>query len=466
VAISGVRAGGAGALALICTAQFVLQLDFSIVNVALPAMLRDLQLPAAQLQWIATGYALTFGSLLLVGGRLADLVGRRFLFGAGLLLFAVASVACGLAHSATMLIVSRMVQGAAGAAVAPAALSQLTTMYEEGPERNRALGVWQAMTAAGAMAGIIVGGLLTQYLGWRSIFLINPPLVAAMLVLTPRLLKRDTGSRDVHIDLPGAALLTGALGALIFGLSNGEQYGFGSRLTIAALGAAVLLAIGFVVVERAVTEPMLPRGILSAPVRGAAIGAMLLMGAIIAAYVYFVSLYLQNVQGFSAATTGLALVPSTVMVVVTSTFVTRRMLAWIGMQPVLLVGLTSLAIGQIWLMQIGSGGGYPAVVLPGLLLSAFGMGLALPTASIAITSGVAPQNQGIAGALFVTSQQVGGAVGLAVLATVAAARTEHAHGSLESGYGLSFTVAAGLAFVAVAIVALRFNARTGAKINA
>ncbi len=257
-------------------------------------------MPAAQLQWIVTGYALTFGSLLLVGGRAADLLGRRRLLLSGLALFALASVAAGLARSPLVLIIARVVQGAAGAMVSPAALSLLTTMNAEGPARTRALGTWQAATAAGATTGIIAGGLLTQYLGWRAIFLVNPPLIAVMLILGPRLLPAGASASGAQrVDVRGAVLATGALAALIFGLSSGQQRGFGSVVTIVALAGAVTLATGFVVTERTVTAPMVPLSIFSAPTRRAAVAAMLVMGAIVAGYVYFVSLYLQRVEGFT-----------------------------------------------------------------------------------------------------------------------------------------------------------------------
>src|SRR5271168_4703532 len=226
------------ALGLICAAQFVLQLDFSIVNVALPAIQRDLGLLASQLQWVVTGYALTFGSLLLLGGRAADLLGRRRLLTFGLGLFALASLAAGLAQSSLELIIARVVQGAGGAMVSPAALSLLTTTNAEGPERNRALAIWQAVTAGGATTGIIAGGLLTQYLGWRAIFLVNPPLIAVMLVLVPRWLPAGAPVGGQRIDVRGAILATGALATLIFGLSSGQQHGFASATTIAALVVA------------------------------------------------------------------------------------------------------------------------------------------------------------------------------------------------------------------------------------
>ena len=389
---------------------------------------------------------------MLAGGRLADLLGRRRLLTAGLVLFAVASLACGLAQWPLMLIVARIVQGAAGALVSPAALSLLTTSNPEGAARNRALSIWQATTAAGATAGIVAGGLLTQYLTWRAVFLVNPPLIAIMIALIGRLpaTKPAGGQR---IDVPGAVLVTAAIAALIFGLSYGQQHGFTAPVTIVALVLAVVLGTAFVRVEGRVAAPMLPLAIIANRTRRAAVSAMLLIGAVLAGYVYFTSLYLQKVEGFSPLATGLALVPSTVVVVLVSTLLTRRLLTRFATKQVLLAGLIGLAAGQLWLSQIHAGAGYALAVLPGLLLTAAGIGLALPTASIAMTSGVQGRDQGLAGALFTTGQQTGAAIGLAVLATAAAARTEHAAGSLVAGYRFSFLIATGFAVLAGVLVA-------------
>jgi EmrB/QacA subfamily drug resistance transporter len=451
--------GAAGlTMVLVCAAQFVLQLDFSIVNVALPAIQRDLHMPAAQLQWIVTGYALTFGSLLLAGGRLSDLLGRRRLLLSGLVLFALASVACGLAQWPLMLIIARLVQGSAGAMVSPAALSLLTTTNPEGPARSRALSIWQATTAGGATTGIIAGGVLTQYLGWRAVFLVNPPVIAVMLLLVHRLpAQRPAGGQ--HLDVAGAALITASLGALIFGLSNGQQHGFSSPGTVAALSVAVVTGVIFGLAERKASAPMLPAAVLASPARRTAVVAMLLIGAVLAGYVYFVSLYLQHVEGFTPLATGLALVPSTLTVVLTSTLVTRRLMRRLGTRGVFVTGLLSMAAGQLWLSQISAGAAYATAVLPGLLLTSLGIGLALPAASIAITSGVDSRDQGLAGALFTTGQQVGAAAGLAVLATVAATRTAHAAGSLVAGYRLSFLVATVMALAAAALVAAKLGSR-------
>jgi EmrB/QacA subfamily drug resistance transporter len=445
-------------LVLVCGAQFVLQLDFSIVNVALPTIQRELSIPAPQLQWIVTGYAMTFGSLLLLGGRLADQIGRRRLLMAGLALFALASLACGLSPWPLMLIASRVVQGAAGAMVSPAALSLLTTMNPEGPARSRALAIWQATTAAGATAGIVVGGLLTEYLGWRAIFLVNPPLVALMLAFA-YLLPAGSPAGAGRVDGRGVLLVTASIASLIFGLTNGQQHGFANVTSASALVAALVLGLAFVRSQQTATSPMVPKGIFAAATRRAASGVMLLIGAVLAGYVYFVSLFLQRVRELSPVTTGLALVPSTLTVVVVSTLVTRRLLGRLSVKTVLLMALVSMAAGQLWLAYISASAGYATVVLPGLLFTAIGIGLGLPTASIAITSGVDSRDQGLAGALFTTSQQTGASVGLAVLATAAAARTAHAAGSLVAGYQLAFIIAAGLAILAGVLVVVQLSSR-------
>jgi EmrB/QacA subfamily drug resistance transporter len=439
-------------MALICAAQFVLQLDFSIVNVALPTIQADLHMAAAQLQWVVTGYALTFGSLLLAGGRLADLFGRRRMLAIGLIVFAAASLVCGLAQWPVMLIAARLAQGAAGATVSPAALSLLTTTNPEGPARARALSIWQATTAAGATAGIVAGGLLTQYLGWRAVFLVNPPLIVVMLTLIRLVLPAAAPAGGARLDYRGALLVTVAIASLIFGLSYGQQHGFTAPLTIAGLVAAALLGAAFVLAELRAPAPMLPLAIFAARARRAAVVAMLMIGAVLAGYVYFVSLFLQKVLHFSPLLTGAALVPSTLTVVAMSTLGTRRLLARLPAWQVLLMGLACLLAGQLWLAQVSVSATYPAVVLPGLLLTSLGIGLALPTASIAITSGVRREDQGVAGALFTTSQQTGAAVGLAVLATAAAARTARAAGSLVAGYRLSFLIAAGFILLAGLVV--------------
>jgi EmrB/QacA subfamily drug resistance transporter len=457
---TGAVRGSGLAMVLICGAQFVLQLDFSIVNVALPTIQVQLHMVAAELQWIVTGYALTFGSLLLVGGRLADVLGRRRLLAIGLIVFAVASLGCGLAQWPVMLIIARLVQGGAGALVSPAALSLLTTTHPEGAARMRALAIWQATTAGGATAGIVAGGLLTQYLGWRAVFLVNPPLILVMLALIRRL-PAGTATGGSRIDYPGAVLVTAAIASLIFGLSNGQQHGFAAPTTVTALVLAALLGATFVRTELRVAAPMLPLSIFSAAPRRAAVAAMVMIGAVLAGYVYFISLYLQRVHHFSPVDTGLALLPSTATVVLMSTLGTRRLLSRLSVRWVLLTGLGCMGAGQLWLSQMSVHATYLAIVLPGLILTSLGIGLALPTASIVITSGVRREDQGLAGALFTTSQQTGAAIGLAVLATAAAARTAHAAGSLVAGYRLSFLISTGIIVLAALLVAVQLRQKGG-----
>jgi MFS family permease len=336
-------------------------------------------------------------------------------------------------------------------------LAVLTGIYREGPPRARALGIFQAATAGGATAGIVLGGLLTSYFGWRAIFLVNPPIIAVLAVAVPRLLPRDTGTGRNRIDVAGAVLVTLSVTSLIYGLSEGEDRGFTAPQAIAAFALAVLLGLLFVRAERRAAAPMLPLVLFADPARRAALAAMLLMGGVLAGYLYFISLYLQNILGFSPLKAGLALVPATATVMATSMFLTRRLLSRLGVKRMLLLGLTAMGLGQLWLSQITAGGSYQVDVLAGIMVSAFGLGLAFPTVSIAVTSGIPARQQGVAGGLFVTAQQVGAAAGLAVLATVADARTHAAHGSLVAGYRMSFLVAVGVIVVAAVIVLIQLR---------
>jgi EmrB/QacA subfamily drug resistance transporter len=448
------------ALGLVVAAQFVLQLDFSIVNVALPTIKRELHFVPADLQWIVTGYALTFGSLLLFGGRVGDLAGHRRVLVIGLSAFGVASLAAGLAPTSLALIISRFLQGASAAFVAPQALAIITDLYSEGPARARALGIFQGATAAGASAGIVLGGILTEFIGWRAIFLVNPPIIVVLVIAIRRVLPIQARRPGARLDIVGAVLATASIAFFIFGLSQGQQHGFTNPAALTALALAVLLGVTFVVVEKRGKAPMVPLQVLADPARRAALSMMLLLGAVVAGYVYFTSLYLQDVLGFSPLQTGLALIPATGTVMVTAIVITRRALARFGVRKLLLVGLSTVGLGQLWLFTISNTGSYQLNVLGGILLTAFGMGLAFPTASVAVTSGIGAGERGLAGGLFVTSQQVGQAIGLAALATIAAARTNADHGSLVSGYKASFLVATGIAVVAVLVVVIQMRTRT------
>ena len=448
-------------LFLVSAAQFTLQLDFSIVNVALATIQREFGVSAVDLQWIVTGYALPFGALLLLGGRLGDLTGHRRLLVSGLALFGVTSLLAGLAPDAGVLIAARFAQGASAALVAPMALAAITDLFPDGPGRARALGIFQGATAAGASAGIVLGGILTEYAGWRAIFLVNPPVIAVLAGAMLRLLPREPGRRPARaggLDVAGAVLVTASVAALIYGLSQGQQRGFAAPVTVAALVAAVALAVAFVAAERRVPVPMVPVRVLVGPARRAALGTMFLVASVVVGYVYFVTLYLQEVLHFSALRAGLGLLPSTLTVLVTSTWLARRLVARFGTRAVMAAGLVSVGLGQLWLAQLSVSGSYAVNVLPGVLLTSFGMGLLFPTIAVSVTAGVEPGDRGLAGGLLAAAQQVGLAVGLAVLATVAAARTRAATGSaaatLVSGYRLSFWVAAGIVACALAVVLL------------
>ena len=432
-------------LALTASAQFVLQLDFAIVNVALATVQRELGFSAVGLQWVVTGYALTFGALLLVGGRIGDLVGHRRTLVLGLVVFALTSLSGGLAQTPWVLVTSRMLQGASAALVAPAALALLTHAFSEPAQRAHALGVFQAGTAAGGTAGIVLGGILTEYAGWRWVLLVNPPVIAVLLALILWRLPASTPTHDgpTRLDLPGASAVTAAIAALIYGVSRGEQHGFGSAGSWVSLVASAALFVTFVAVERRSSAPMLPGSLIADRARGGAVAIVVLLGAVFAGYVYFIALYLQGELGFSAIRTGLALVPATLTALLMSTVLARRFLPTIGPARLLTIALVLVGIGQLWLTRISADGTYVVDVLPGIVLTAAGLGLAMPAASFAITADVPPHQRGVAGGLFVTALQAGSAVGLAMLATVAAARSDHT-GSVIDGYHLSYALGTAL----------------------
>jgi EmrB/QacA subfamily drug resistance transporter len=459
------------ALFLVSAAQFVLQLDFSIVNVALATIQREFGVPPADLQWIVTGYALPFGALLLLGGRIGDLTGHRRLLVTGLALFGLTSLAAGVAPGTGVLVAARFAQGASAAMVAPMTLAAIADLFPDGAARARALGIYQGATAAGASTGIVLGGILTQYAGWRSIFLVNPPVIVVLVIAVLRLLPsagRAAGHRTAagagsaggpgRLDVAGAVLVTASVAALIYGLTEGQQRGFAAPVTVASLVLAVVLGVGFVVTERRIAAPMVPVRVLADHARRVALAAMLLLACVVAGYVYFITLYMQRVLGFSALRAGLGLLPATLTVLVTSTWLTRRFAARFGPKPVLTGGLLAVGLGQFWFAQLSASGSYPVNVLPGLVMNAFGMGLLFPTIAVLATAAVAPGDRGLAGGLLAASQQVGMAVGLAVLATVAAARTRAASGpsavTVVAGYRLSYWVATAIAALALLLILL------------
>lgn len=419
------------------------------MNVALPALRSELGFRDGDLQWVITGYALAFGALLLVAGRLADRIGHRRALIAGLIAFALTSLAGGLSLSPIVLVASRILQGASAALVAPAALAMLTAAHPDPSRRARAMGVFQGCVAAGASAGIVLGGVLTQFAGWRSVLLVNPPLIAVLVVLIVRRIPADSGHPGARIDLTGALAVSLGIGSLVLGVSEGQQHGFGSAAAWIPLALAAALLAGFVVSQRAGRAPMLPRGLLSTR-RSLTLGSVLVLGALMAGYVYFTSLHLQGVLHFTALQTGLALLPGTLTALLVSTQLAGRLLPRLGAGRQAGLAFLLIAVGQLWLSRITPDGAYPVQVLGGILLTAAGLGFALPATALAMTADAEPQQRGVAAALFSAGQQVGSAVGLALLATIASARAE-ATGSPTDGYRLAFLVATGLALLAVGL---------------
>jgi MFS family permease len=450
-------------LFVLCVAQFVLQLDFSVVNIALKTIQGELHFSAVGLQWVITGYGLTYGSLLLFGGRVGDRVGRRRMLIFGLALFAASSAACAVAGSPLLLVAPRMVQGLSAALVAPAVLALLTATYPDGAERTRALGFWTAATAGGAMAGIVLGGLMTEYLGWRSVFIINVPLVAVLIPLARQTLPESLGDRARDLDLAGSAAVTLALGGLIYGLASGEQRGFGATVTLVALIAAASFAGAFVALERRAAEPLLPFFFLAAPSRRTSILVLTVVSGVLGGYVYFVALAMQQVIGLSGAETSVAFLPGPIIVAVLSTFCTRRLIARFDLEPVLLVGIVLMAVGQFWLAQLSESSSYLVGIMPALFLTGSGAGLVLPGVAVGIASGVTRSQESLAGGLIPTAQQIGATAGVAVLATLAAGAASAHGGDLAVGYATGFAVSVALLTVLAAVVLITRPRMTTAK---
>ena len=412
------------ALVLLCAAQFVVVLDASIVNVALPSIGEALDFSQDNLTWVVNAYVLTFGGFLLLGGRLADLLGRRRVFMAGLAVVAVASLAAGFAANEGQLIAARAAQGLGAAIISPSALSIITTLFTDGSERNRALGVWGAVAGSGGAAGVLLGGILTDGLGWEWVLWINVPVALFALVLTPRLIgeSRST-SLTRHFDAVGAFTVTAALTVLVYALVDATDAGWGSTQTLGLLGLSAALFVAFVVTELRSEAPLVPFSIFKLRTLTGANIVGLLVGASLFSMFFFISLYMQQVLGYSAIKAGLSYVPLSLMIIaaagIGSQLVTR-----LGFKPVLAAGMVSIAIGLLWFSRISVDGGFATDVLGPSLFAAVGLGFAFVTSTIAAVSGVEERESGLASGLINTSQQIGGAIGLAVLATIANSRTD------------------------------------------
>jgi EmrB/QacA subfamily drug resistance transporter len=455
------------ALALLALTQFVIVLDASIVNVALPSIGRALQFSQDDLSWVVNAYTLTFGGFLLLGGRLADLLGRRRVFIAGLVLFSVASLGGGFAQSDVWLVAARAVQGLGAAIISPAALSLVTTMFAEGAERNRALGVWGAVAGSGAAAGVLLGGILTQYAGWEWVLFVNVPIGLLAAAVAPRLLpeSRDTGARRVF-DAAGAITVTGGLALLVYTLVDANNAGWGATRTLGLGGIALVLLAAFVVVESRTSHPLVPFRIFRLrTVRGADVVG-LLIGMSLFGVFFFLSLYMQQVLGYDALKTGFAYLPLALNIVV-SAGVASQLVTRVGFKPTLVGGMLLTGGGLIWFAQVSATGGYVSdVLLPSLVL-AWGLGLAFVSVTVAAVTGTAPDEAGLASGLINTAQQVGGALGLAVLAAVANGRTSDAVASgvrnpavaLTEGFQYAFLAGAGFALLAALLAAAMISSR-------
>jgi EmrB/QacA subfamily drug resistance transporter len=410
-------------LVLVCMAQFMVVLDATITNVALPSIQADLGMSDADLQWIVNAYTLVFGGFLLLGGRAGDLVGRKRVFLVGVALFTVASMLCGLASSQEQLIIGRGLQGLGAALVSPAALSIVTTTFEEGAERTKAMGVWAAIAVGGGAVGLVLGGALTDYLSWPWIFFVNVPVGIAAFVLSLRLVPE---SRDEHahrsFDVAGAVTITSALILLVYGIVRSAEKGWGSTEVIALLAVSALLHAAFVVIEQRSKAPLVRLSILRVrSVRSANI-VMLLVASGLFAMFFFNTLYVQRVLGYTALEAGLAFLPFTVGIIVGSVL-SQKLIPALGARDVPVLGLALGVLGMLAFLRLEPGGSYVPDLLPGILLASVGMGLVFVPVTLIATSGVSPDDAGLVSGMFNTSQQVGGALGLAVLSTLAANRT-------------------------------------------
>jgi EmrB/QacA subfamily drug resistance transporter len=448
------------ALVLLAMTQFVVVIDASIVNVALPSIGRALHFARTDLSWVVNAYALAFGGFLLLGGRMADLLGRRRMFMVGLVVFSLASLAGGLAQSEGWLIATRAVQGLGAAIVSPAALSIITTTFAEGAERNRALGIWGAVAGAGGAAGVLLGGILTSGLNWRWVLFVNVPIGLAAAALAPRTLVESRADDTNTFDLPGAVTVTAGLSLLVYAIVNAVNVGWGSSETLLLIAGAVVLLIAFLLIESRQRQPLMPFSIFRLrTLRGADIVGLLL-GMSLFSMFFFISLYLQNVLHYSPIKTGISYLPLAIGIII-SAGLASQLVTRIGFRPTLIAGLLLVAGGLLWFSQVpGSGGSFAADVLGPSLLAALGFGFAFVSVTIAAVTGTRPHEAGLASGLINTSQQIGGALGLAILATIANGRTQSlfhsgAHSAsvaLTKGFDRAFLVGAGFA-VAGAVLA-------------
>ncbi len=442
-------------LVLICFAQFMVVLDGTVVNVALPSIQKDLGLSEANLQWIVNAYTLVFGGFLLLGGRAGDLLGRKRLFLFGLVVFTSASLLDGLASSSGMLIGARGLQGLGAAFISPAALAIITTTFAEGAERAKALGVWAAIAIGGSAVGLILGGALTQYFSWPWVFFINVPVGIAVFFASLRYVpesKDELAHRS--FDVAGAVTVTGGLMTLVYAIVQAQEKGWTSAQTIGTFVLAAVLLVSFVVIELRAKAPLVRLSIFRTRSLTAANITMFLVGAGLFAMFFFNSLYLQRVLGYGPLDAGLAFLPFTGGIIVSAGFASKYAPRF-GVRPVAIGGMIVTALGMLLLTQLPVDGTYVTNVLPALVLVSLGLGCVFVPLTLVATTGLVNEDQGLASGLFNTSQQIGGALGLAILATFAASRTANVTGvsqsqALVDGFHVAFL--GGAIFVLVALV--------------
>jgi EmrB/QacA subfamily drug resistance transporter len=434
------------ALVLLCLAQFMVILDITVVNVALPAIGTDLSLDRAALTWVVTAYTLCFGGLMLLGGRLADLLGRRRVFLAGLTTFTLASLGAGLAGDGTVLVAARALQGVGAALLSPAALSIITTTFQ-GRERYRALGVWAALGGAGAAAGVLLGGTLSSGPGWQWVFFVNVPVGVLVAAAVPATVATSPRSSAHGVDLPGALTVTAAAGLLIYGLVQAGDTGWGAAGTLLALGLGLLLLVGFVVVERTVEAPLVDLRLLASRPVAAGYGVMLAASGLLISGFFLNSLLLQRVMGLTAMRTGLVFLPVAVATIIGAQ-AAAHLVARLGGRPVAAAGFTLAAIGMALLAGVPVDGDALTDVLPGFTLAAAGLGMAFVTATTTAMAPVDPDRAGMVSGVINTAHELGAALGVALVSTIAGASVEPAQAAAQAA-----TTGFSHAFLACAILA-------------
>jgi EmrB/QacA subfamily drug resistance transporter len=461
------------ALAVVVAAQFMVVLDVAIVNVALPSIKTDLNFTQESLQWVVTAYSIMFGGVLLLGGRMGDLIGRRRLFMGGIVLFTLSSLSAGLAWSEASLIAFRALQGLGAAMLAPAALSILTTTFAEGRERNVALGVWGAVSGSGGATGVLLGGLLTSTLNWSWIFFINVPVGALIVAVSPWLLRESRAQLDHrHFDAAGAASVTGGLMLLVYALTRASEHGWATVETIGLLAGAVVLIVAFVVIELRSKAPLLPLRLFRLPTLRAANVAGLLNGAAAFSQFFLLTLYMQEVLHYSALKTGVAYLTMTLAVIAFSTLA-QGLVTRLGIRRVLPVGLTLSAVALLLYTRLPVDGHYFFDLFPAMLIAGIGLAFTFVPTAIAALTGIQAAEAGVASGLINTSQQVGGAIGVAITSSIAATVTSGFVGShpgttvlsgsaLTDGFQVAFYVLAGLAALGAILAAALIRSRPSA----